>query len=308
MPTTKKPTGSTSRTKKTAGAKASKSKSSPASSKNGKGSSTKTTKAKTASKSSGAKSSARATKSTTSKAKTASKSSGAKSSARATKSTTSKAKSTKKPSGTTSAPAKKKVTAANRSKATSSRTKAKSGGKGIIATAIDAVAGLFASGSPDAIELLKSDHRKVEQLFEKVKSNEDGNNAATFKKIKQELDLHTHVEETIFYPHLLEKGDKELKKIVREGLEEHGQVKDLLADLTTLSGDSPTFKAKLKVVIENVEHHVKEEEDEMFPMVEDQIPADMRQRLGSLMYGEKVKIGKKSPAPKARKASAGSRG
>ena len=160
------------------------------------------------------------------------------------------------------------------------------------------------------IRLLKDDHRKVEALFERVKANEDGNNAATFKKIKDELDVHTHIEETIFYPHLLEKGDKELKKIVREGIEEHAQVKDLLAELADLSGDSPTFKAKLKVVMENVEHHVEEEEDEMFPMVNDQIPEETRQRLGSLMYGEKIKVKKLKPPATARRraASAGGKG
>ncbi|MEP6705095.1 MAG: hemerythrin domain-containing protein, partial [Acidobacteriota bacterium] len=77
---------------------------------------------------------------------------------------------------------------------------------------------MFTDNSPDAIEVLKADHRKVEALFARVKANEDGNNSATFKKIKDELDVHAHIEEAIFYPHLLEKGDKELKKIVREGL------------------------------------------------------------------------------------------
>jgi iron-sulfur cluster repair protein YtfE (RIC family) len=117
--------------------------------------------------------------------------------------------------------------------------------------------------------------------------------------------VHSHIEETIFYPHLLAEGDKELKKIVREGVEEHGQVKDLLNELSTLTGDSPKFKAKITVLMENVEHHVQEEEDEMFPMVEDQVPEDMLQRLGSLMYGEKVKVGGAAPNQKARRASAG---
>lgn len=139
-----------------------------------------------------------------------------------------------------------------------------------------------------------------------MKANEDGNNAATFKRIKQELDVHTHIEEQIFYPFLLEHGDKELKKIVREGIEEHGQVKDLLVELSDLDGNSPTFKAKLTVVMENVEHHVKEEEDEMFPMVEDQVEADMLIRLGSLLQAEKARVGTSAPALK-RKASAASR-
>jgi iron-sulfur cluster repair protein YtfE (RIC family) len=148
---------------------------------------------------------------------------------------------------------------------------------------------------------LKTDHDKVETLFETVKANEDGNNAATFRKIKEELDVHAHIEEMIFYPHLLDKGDKELKKIVREGVEEHAQVKDLLVEIAALSGDSPTFKAKLKVLMENVEHHVEEEEDEMFPMVEDQIPEDMLQRLGALMQGEKMKVKRMGGPPEAKR-------
>ncbi len=209
---------------------------------------------------------------------------------RGTKATSPKTKTT--PRSSASKPAKKKT---------------RSNSKGIIASAIDAVTGMFKPGSPDAIELLKTDHDKVEELFAKVKDNEDGNNKTTFTKIKQELDVHAHIEETIFYPHLLEKGDKELKKIVREGLEEHTQVKVLLVELAELLGDSPTFKAKLKVLMENIEHHVEEEEDEMFPMVEDQIPVDMIQRLGSLMLAEKAKVGKMKTAPNSKaKASAAS--
>ncbi len=167
--------------------------------------------------------------------------------------------------------------------------------------------GLFSDDSPNAIDLLKTDHRNVETLFEQAKANEDGNNAATFRRIKEELDIHSHIEEQIFYPHLLEKGDTELKKIVREGIEEHAQVKDLLVELAELSGDSPTFKAKLTVLMENVEHHVEEEEDEMFKMAYDQIPEATLQRLGSLMQGEKMKVKKMGGPPEAkRRASAAS--
>ena len=166
---------------------------------------------------------------------------------------------------------------------------------------------MFEPSRSGAVELLEKDHRKVEELFEKVKANEDGNNAPTFRRIKEELELHTHVEETIFYPHLLEKGDKELKKIVREGIEEHGQVKDLLVELTGLAGDSPTFRAKLTVLMENVEHHVEEEEGEMFDMVRDQIPAETQQRLGTLMEAEKAKVRKQGGPPAKQRASASGR-
>lgn len=154
--------------------------------------------------------------------------------------------------------------------------------------------------TPNAIDLLKTDHRKVEALFSKVKANEDGNNAATFKKIKEELDIHSHIEEMIFYPHLLEKGNKELKKIVREGVEEHAQVKTLLTELTELRGTDPEFKAKITVLMENVEHHVEEEEGEMFEMAEEQMSEETLQRLGSLMQGEKMKVKRMKPGRQTR--------
>lgn len=149
----------------------------------------------------------------------------------------------------------------------------------------------------NAIELLKADHDKVEELFEQVKANEDGDNTAVFKQIKSELDVHAHIEETIFYPRLLEQGDEELKKIVLEGEEEHKQVKTLLTELDDLDGTDDVFQAKLKVLMENVEHHVEEEENEMFSLVEEQIEVSELEELGSSLEQEKkraMKTGKAS--------------
>lgn len=137
---------------------------------------------------------------------------------------------------------------------------------------------------------MKGDHDRVEDLFARVKSNEDGDNTGTFTQVKKELDVHTHIEEQVFYPHLLRTGDTELQKLTREALEEHAQAKLLLAELAMNSGSSPDFEAKLKVLIEDIEHHVQEEEDEMFPMVEDQIESETLVRLGTLMEGEKVRF------------------
>src|SRR5688572_32137318 len=122
----------------------------------------------------------------------------------------------------------------------------------------------------NAIELLKADHDKVEELFEQAKANEGGDNTDLFKQIKMELDIHAHIEEAIFYPRLIEEGDEELKSIVLEGIEEHRQVKMFLKELANLSEDSEKFEPKLKVLMEDVEHHVQEEEGEMFSMVEEQ--------------------------------------
>jgi hemerythrin superfamily protein len=158
---------------------------------------------------------------------------------------------------------------------------------------VDSVTSIFTGSESQqkATDLLKADHRKVDELFSRVKANEDGNNKDVFTRIKAELDLHAHIEEQVFYPYLLQNGDEELQKIVREGMEEHAQVKTLLPEIAALSGDSDDFKAKLKVLMENVEHHVEEEEDEMFSLVDDQIDDETLVRLGSLLDAEKVRAG-----------------
>ena len=139
----------------------------------------------------------------------------------------------------------------------------------------------------NAIELLEADHEIVNELFEKVKSTDDSEHPQIFTKIKAELDTHAHIEETILYPRLLEEGNEELQKIVREGIEEHRQVKMFLRELAALSDESDKFEAKLTVLMEDVEHHVEEEESEMFPLVEDQFDAEVFEELGAAMEAEK---------------------
>jgi iron-sulfur cluster repair protein YtfE (RIC family) len=139
----------------------------------------------------------------------------------------------------------------------------------------------------NAIELLKSDHAVVADLFEKVKGSDESEHPRIFEKIKAELDVHAHIEETVFYPKLKAEGNKDLVDITLEGIEEHRQVKMFLKELAALSDDSEKFEPKLKVLMEDVEHHVKEEEDEMFPLVKDQFDADVLDELGAEMEAEK---------------------
>lgn len=136
-----------------------------------------------------------------------------------------------------------------------------------------------------AIELLKDDHDKVDRLFQKVKATDEGEHLALFKKIKAELDAHTHIEEKIFYPKL--KEEEELKDIVLEGIEEHYQARMFLRELANLTEDSEKFEPKLKVLIEDIEHHVMEEEGEMFPKVKKVFDAATLQELGKQMAEEK---------------------
>ena len=148
----------------------------------------------------------------------------------------------------------------------------------------------------NAIELLKQDHDKVDKLFQKVKANEDGDNTQVFEQIKQELEIHTHIEETIFYPMLKEQGDEELKKIVLEGVEEHHQAKMFLRELSSLADDSEKFPPKLKVLMEDITHHVQEEEGKMFPMVEEQFDEETLNTLGQELEKEKGKFGRSRSA------------
>ena len=142
----------------------------------------------------------------------------------------------------------------------------------------------------NAIDLLKEDHDIVDALFKQVESTTPSRYPPLFKRIKGELDTHAHVEETIFYPTLLKKGDAELADIVKEGIEEHKQIKMFLAELERNTPKNEQFEAKFKVLIEDTRHHVKEEENEMFPLVEDQFTEAALERLGDELETEKKKF------------------
>jgi iron-sulfur cluster repair protein YtfE (RIC family) len=148
----------------------------------------------------------------------------------------------------------------------------------------------------NAIELLKEDHNKVAKLFEIVKADEDADHKDTFEQIKAELEIHTHIEETLFYPKVKEDGDEELKKLVREGVEEHHQAKMFLRELSSLVDDSEKFQPKLKVLMEDITHHVQEEEGQMFPMIQEQFDEYTLQMLGQEMEKEKKSFGKSQKA------------
>jgi len=142
----------------------------------------------------------------------------------------------------------------------------------------------------NAIELLKEDHRKVEELFARVEDTPKSKHAGLFKRIKAELDIHTHIEETIFYPRL--KKEAELKDITLEGIEEHHQAKMFLKEIPRLSEKNERFEPKLKVLMEDIRHHVKEEERNMFPKAQAIINIPEMEKLGAEMEAEKKKFKK----------------
>jgi hemerythrin-like domain-containing protein len=151
----------------------------------------------------------------------------------------------------------------------------------------------------DAFNLLKADHRKVAELFDQLESARGANKLSVFRQIKTELELHTHIEEKIFYPALEE--PEETHELTLEAYEEHDVVKKLLQELGRARTANEEWEAKAKVLRENVEHHVEEEENELFEKAEAALGEEEIEELGEQMEAEKVRK-QKSGAQKSRGA------
>ena len=146
----------------------------------------------------------------------------------------------------------------------------------------------------NAIELLKADHKLVEGLFREVEGSNASKHVELFKNIKVELETHAHIEETIFYPSLQEDGDEKLVDLVSEALKEHAQMKVFLGELTAVASDSDKFEPLLVKLIEDVRHHVKDEEGTMFPTVKEQFDSAVLEKWGAQMQAEKDRFGASS--------------
>lgn len=150
----------------------------------------------------------------------------------------------------------------------------------------------------DAFELLKADHKKVAELFDLLETASGKGKLDVFRQIKSELDLHAHVEETIFYP-AIEKPE-ETHDLTLEAYEEHKVIKTLLAELAGAKAADDEWQAKAKVLRENVEHHVDEEENELFGKADDVLSDEEIEVLGARMESEKArKQGRPAPKPAA---------
>ena len=123
-----------------------------------------------------------------------------------------------------------------------------------------------ATASKDAIALLKADHAKVSELFARYeKTRSVPRKKALVEQICTELSVHAQIEEELFYPDV--KAALKDKELVPEATVEHASVKSLIAQIEGVEPDGEMFDAKVKVLAEYVKHHVKEEQNEMFPKV-----------------------------------------
>jgi hemerythrin superfamily protein len=153
----------------------------------------------------------------------------------------------------------------------------------------------------DAIVLLKNDHKAVKKLFRQFEKL--GDSAFTERKrivgeIIKELSAHAVAEEQVFYPTVRKMVGEDVEDIALESLEEHHIVKWTLSELEDLDPADERYKAKVTVLIESVEHHIKEEEEEFFPKVREGMGRKDLQDLG--LQVEKAKeAAPKVPLPTA---------
>ena len=133
----------------------------------------------------------------------------------------------------------------------------------------------------NAIKMLKQQHREVEKLFKQFEAASSAKpQREIFNEIADALAIHATIEERHFYPSVKR---QQTEDILLESVEEHLEVKRAIADLLELEVEDDAFEAKVKVLQEDVEHHVEEEETELFPKVEKLFDEDELEAIGDAM-------------------------
>jgi hemerythrin superfamily protein len=161
----------------------------------------------------------------------------------------------------------------------------------------------------DAIALLKQDHRAVEQLVSQFEDADESEQSEIAERICNMLTVHAQIEEEILYPAAKEAlaDEEEEAELVPEAEVEHASAKDLIAKIEGMTPDDESFKATVKVLGEYVKHHVKEEENELFPALRKtdldlkEIGSRLSERKHALM--EQLGIEEEEPPTPARKRS-----
>jgi hemerythrin superfamily protein len=153
----------------------------------------------------------------------------------------------------------------------------------------------------DAVRLLTADHNRVRGLFARFQAAEEEEDTAQMAelaaKIITELEVHATIEEEIFYPAVKVAGE-DLKDSVDEGVEEHHVAKTLMGEIQGLTPEDDAWAAKMKVLIESVEHHASEEEEELFRETRKAFDKDALEELGVRLEARKADLGAPTIADK----------
>jgi hemerythrin-like domain-containing protein len=145
----------------------------------------------------------------------------------------------------------------------------------------------------DFLEMLKKDHEEVKGIMEKISNGSKSakTKEGLFSKLKQELVPHMKGEEKHFYSVLVDKKKARMKAM--EALEEHHVAEVVFKELDKLSKDAENWNAKFKVLKELIEHHIEEEEEEVFETAEDELDEDMLDQIMESFEQEKERVKKK---------------
>ena len=157
--------------------------------------------------------------------------------------------------------------------------------------------------SSDAIVLLKDEHKLIKKAFRDFEKAGEKAYAAKEKAVKRIIELltvHTYIENEVMYPRVRELLP-EVEDDVLESYEEHHVADVLVMELSTMKPDDERFTAKTTVLIENVEHHIEEEEDEWFPKVREGLGRKQLQELGAAMIEAREKAPRRPSQPSALK-------
>src|SRR3954453_15189805 len=157
--------------------------------------------------------------------------------------------------------------------------------------------------STDAIVILKNDHKTIKKLFREFQNageNADAAKTRIFNQIIEELTVHTYLENEVMYPEV-RKLLPGLEDDVLESYEEHHVADVLCAELFTMAADDERFDAKTTVLIENVTHHIDEEEQDWFPKVRDGLGRKQLQELGVELLEAKKRAPRRPEQPSAMK-------
>jgi hemerythrin superfamily protein len=153
----------------------------------------------------------------------------------------------------------------------------------------------------DSVTLLTSDHNRVRGLFARFRAAHEKDDfdkmAALAEQMVRELQVHTKIEEEIFYPEVRGASD-ELAEVVAEGIEEHNVVDHLIEELDGLQPGAEEWVAKVQVMMESVDHHAKEEEQEMFPMTRRAFDDDELAAQAERLESRKAELGAPTLADK----------
>ena len=143
----------------------------------------------------------------------------------------------------------------------------------------------------NAISLLKDDHDRVKKMLaegEETTERAEKTRTQVFAKLKEEMLIHERIEEEIFYPAL--KEHPKAKEIVLEGYEEHHVVDEIMGELEATDVTDEQWAAKFKVMKENIEHHIEEEEGDVFKQARQVFSDEELEELGARMM-ELKKLG-----------------